>query len=123
MLEDVEHRGAGDRGEPRRHKRADKMVHGSNHKGVQDKDMTRVSTKDERGTSPSSTMSVPASKHSSLTHSASSTRTSSPESCTKCASFVTRGLPPAMSPTVPSRGAAGANLIVPVLYTQFLIYT
>src|SRR3981189_3272587 len=99
------------------------MVHSSKQKGVQAEDITGdhkgqnlpfavgqnpvanaipgVSTKAERGTSPSSTMSVPASKRSSLTHSASSTRTSSPESCTKCASFVTSGLPPSMSPNGP----------------------
>src|ERR1700730_5387862 len=40
MLEEVEHRGAGDRGEPHRHKRADRMVHGSKQKGVQAEDIT-----------------------------------------------------------------------------------
>src|SRR3982074_2088144 len=40
MLEWVERRGAGDRGEPRRHKRADRMVHSSKQKGVQAEDIT-----------------------------------------------------------------------------------
>jgi hypothetical protein len=39
MLEQVKHRSAGNRGEPRRHKCADRMVHGIEQKSVQVEDV------------------------------------------------------------------------------------